>query len=58
MMQVRHVIVDLLAVYVSGVLQPGDDAPEARWVTPGELEELPVNQTTLEVLQEVISFRS
>jgi ADP-ribose pyrophosphatase len=54
----HYVIVDLLAVYVSGELQPGDDAHEARWVTPDELEELPVNQTTLEVLEEVISFSS
>ena len=54
----HYVIVDLLAVYVGGVLQPGDDAREARWVTPDELQALPVNQSTLEVLQEVVSFRS
>jgi ADP-ribose pyrophosphatase len=54
----HYVIVDLLAVYMGGVLQPGDDAREARWVTPDELQALPVNQSTLEVLQEVVSFRS
>lgn len=54
----HYVIVDLLAVYVSGVLQPGDDAREARWVTRDELEELPVNQTTLEVLQLVTQIRN
>lgn len=54
--QFHYVIVDLLADYVSGALRPGDDAHEARWVTPEELEELPINQTTLEVLREVVGF--
>jgi 8-oxo-dGTP diphosphatase len=58
--QVRfhYVIADLLADYISGELQPGDDAREARWVGPGELDELPVNQTTLEVLEEILRFGS
>jgi 8-oxo-dGTP diphosphatase len=54
----HYVIVDLLADYVSGLVQPGDDAREARWVTPGELEGLPVNRTTLEVLGKVTGFTS
>jgi ADP-ribose pyrophosphatase len=54
----HYVIVDLLADYLSGTLHPGDDAREARWVTPGELEELSVNLTTLEVLKNVIDFNS
>jgi 8-oxo-dGTP diphosphatase len=54
----HYVIVDLLADFVSGAVQPGDDAREARWVTPGELEGLPVNRTTLEVLEKVIGFAS
>lgn len=54
----HYVIVDLLADYVSGAVQPGDDAHEARWVAPGELEELPVNRTTLEVLDKVMRFTS
>ena len=54
----HYVIVDLLADYVSGTLHPGDDAREARWVTYGELEELSVNRTTLEVLKKVIGFTS
>jgi 8-oxo-dGTP diphosphatase len=56
--QFHYVIVDLLADYVGGALRPGDDAREARWVTPEELEELPINQTTREVLQEVVGFRT
>ena len=54
--QFHYVIVDLLADYVSGALRPGDDAHEARWVTPEDLEELPINQTTLDVLREVVGF--
>ncbi len=52
----HYVIVDLMADYVKGDLQPGDDAREARWVAPGELGELPVNQTTLEILEKVVDF--
>jgi 8-oxo-dGTP diphosphatase len=52
----HYVIVDLLADYVTGTLQPGDDAQEARWVAPGELDELLVNRTTLEVLNKVVGI--
>jgi 8-oxo-dGTP diphosphatase len=54
----HYVIVDLLADYVSGEMRPGDDAHEVRWVTPGELEKLPVSQTTLEVLRRRVDFGS
>jgi 8-oxo-dGTP diphosphatase len=54
----HYIIVDLLADYVGGMVQPGDDAREARWVAPGELDELPVNRTTLEVLERVIGLTS
>ena len=52
----HYVIADLLADYVSGELQPGDDVCEARWIGPGELGGLPINQTTLEVLEEILRF--
>lgn len=52
----HYIIVDLLADYVRGVLRAGGDARDARWVTLGELNGLSVNQTTLEVLGEVIGF--
>ena len=52
----HYVIVDLLADYVSGELHPGDDAREARWVTPGDLRELPVHQRTLDVLAKIVNF--
>jgi len=53
----HYVIVDLLADYLSGdEPRPGDDAREARWVAPQDLVELPVSQTTLDVLRNVLHF--
>ncbi len=52
----HYVIVDLLADYVSGKPNPSSDACEACWVTPQELEELPVSQTTRELLKKIIKF--
>jgi ADP-ribose pyrophosphatase len=52
----HYVIVDLMADYVSGEIAPNDDASEAQWVTPEELDRLPVNETTREVLTNVIHF--
>lgn len=52
----HYVIVDLMADYVSGALRAGDDAREARWVAAEELEELAVNQSTLEVLRRMVNF--
>jgi 8-oxo-dGTP diphosphatase len=52
----HYVIVDLLADYLGGELRPGDDAREARWVAPQDLAELPVNQTTLDLLKNVLHF--
>ena len=33
----HFVVIDFLAYYRSGVLQPGDDAAEVRWVDPSDL---------------------
>jgi len=52
----HYVIVDLLADYVSGKPKPSSDACGARWVTPQELEELPVSRITREFLKEIIHF--
>jgi ADP-ribose pyrophosphatase len=52
----HYVIVDLMADYINGTVCPGDDAREARWVTPDELERLPTNQTTREVLHKLLGF--
>ena len=52
----HYVIVDLTAEYVKGELSPSDDASEARWITPQELEDLPVSEATTEVLKNVVHF--
>jgi 8-oxo-dGTP diphosphatase len=54
----HYVIVDLLADYLDGEPRPGDDAREARWIAPQELAELPISQTTLDVLKNVLHFSS
>jgi hypothetical protein len=45
-----------MADYLSGKPNPSDDASEARWVTPEELEGLPMNETTRKVLTNVVHF--
>ncbi len=52
----HYVIVDLLADDLGGELRPGDDAREARWVAPQDLVGLPVSQTTLDLLNNVLHF--
>jgi ADP-ribose pyrophosphatase len=54
----HYVIIDLVADYVSGEPCPGDDASEARWVSPDELTRLPVSQSTIDVLKDVMHFSS
>ena len=52
----HYVIVDLMAHYVGGEPNPGDDACDVRWVTREELDDLPASQTTKEVLRKVANF--
>jgi 8-oxo-dGTP diphosphatase len=47
----HYVIIDLLAEYLSGEVNPGTDASEARWISSAELKELPVTKTTREFLK-------
>ena len=47
----HYVIVDLAAQYITGELKPGDDADDARWVLPEELENLGVGGKTMELLK-------
>jgi 8-oxo-dGTP diphosphatase len=46
----HYVIVDVKADYLSGDVKGADDALEARWVSPAEIRELPVTQSTLKLL--------
>lgn len=49
----HYVIVDLAADYVSGDVKGGDDALEARWVSPAEIRELSVTKTTLKLMTQM-----
>jgi ADP-ribose pyrophosphatase len=52
----HYVIVDLLAEYVSGSPQPGDDASEARWISAAELEGLALSAATRQLLAQRFGF--
>ena len=47
----HFVIVDFAAEYVAGVPEGADDALEARWLSAGELQELPVVRNTINALK-------
>ena len=49
----HYVIVDLAADYVSGEVQRGDDALDARWVTRAEISDLTATKTTLKLLRRI-----
>jgi len=52
----HYVIVDLAADYLRGEIRAGDDAREARWVSPAELAQLDVSPTTRKLLKERYGF--
>ena len=54
----HYVIVDLMAEYVSGDIQPGDDVLDAGWISEDELVRLKVSPRTLRLLQERFNFGS
>jgi 8-oxo-dGTP diphosphatase len=49
----HYVIVDLAAEYVSGEVKGGDDALEARWISPAELQGLSATKSTLTLLMKI-----
>jgi ADP-ribose pyrophosphatase len=52
----HYVIVDLMAEYLQGEPQAGDDALEASWVSADELKKLNVSSTTLDLLKTRFRF--
>jgi ADP-ribose pyrophosphatase len=52
----HYVIVDLLADYVSGTLQPGDDALDVRWVSAKALKNMKVSKATRKLLNNRFDF--
>jgi ADP-ribose pyrophosphatase len=52
----HYIIIDLEAAFISGRPKAGDDAADARWVSPEELQRLPVSEKTLWLLNEYYHF--
>jgi len=52
----HYVIVDMIADYIGGALNPGDDAAEARWVSARALNRLKVSSRTRQLLKERFGF--
>jgi len=46
----HYIIVDVTAEYVTGEVKAGDDADDARWVLPMEMENLGVSERTIRLL--------
>lgn len=54
----HYVIADLSARYLRGEPSARDDAADARWIAAEELDTLPVNATTLQLLRDTLGFGS
>jgi len=52
----HYVIVDLIADYIRGTLCPGDDALQARWVSPTAFRNLQISSTTRQLLEQRFGF--
>jgi ADP-ribose pyrophosphatase len=52
----HYVIVDLDAELLGGSLCPGDDALEARWISPDDLKKIEVNERTRQLLSSRYQF--
>lgn len=50
-LQYHFVIVDVEAEYVSGEIRAADDALDARWVSPEDLDGMPVSANTMKILK-------
>ena len=54
----HFVVIDFLSFYVSGPLQVGDDAGEARWVTPAELPRYDLLPATRSMIRQAVDIIS
>ncbi len=52
----HYVVVDVMADYMEGNLNPAGDATDARWVSSAELSRLKVSRATLDLLKERFHF--
>ena len=49
----HFVIVDVAADYISGEAKGADDAVDARWLSPADLDDLPVSENTMKLLRDI-----
>lgn len=52
----HYVIIDLTANYISGEPRAGDDAAEARWISPEQMSALSVSSKTRQLLKTRFNF--
>jgi ADP-ribose pyrophosphatase len=52
----HYVIIDLVADYIDGEPQPGDDALDARWFSQQEIQQKDVSKTTRQLLRDQFDF--
>jgi ADP-ribose pyrophosphatase len=52
----HYVVIDLAASYIDGHPIPADDAADARWFEPEELDYYPINETTRKLLASYPDF--
>lgn len=52
----HYIIVDLLADYIGGTLRPGDDAIDAQWASPKNIQDLEISKATRKLLNEHFNF--
>ena len=52
----HYVIIDLAADYIDGEPNPGDDALEAQWFSPRDIERGDVSKTTFDLLKDQFHF--
>lgn len=54
--QYHYILIDYLAKYISGELQPQSDVTEAGWFALDELRNLPIPEVTLKVLHKAFAM--
>ncbi len=53
----HYVIIDLMADLIGGELRPSDDAADAGWFTPEDVESVGVTESTREFLRKIRFIR-
>ena len=54
----HYVLFEFLCDYVSGEIEPGDDAPDARWVSINELDSVNIMAFTKKFIERVLTDKN